>query len=47
MEVIRNSKQDKIAINETETSGYTMVSASANYYLELDNVDMTIYIKGR
>jgi len=46
MEVIRNSKQDKIAINETETSGYTMVSASANYYLELDNVDMTIYIKG-
>jgi iron complex outermembrane receptor protein len=46
MEVIRNSKQDKIAINETETAGYTIVSASANYYLDLDNVDMTIYIKG-
>jgi iron complex outermembrane receptor protein len=46
MEIIRNSKQDKIAINETDTSGYTMVSASANYYLALDNVDMTIYIKG-
>ncbi len=46
MEVIRNSKQNKIAINETETDGYTMVSASANYYIDLDNVDMTIYIKG-
>lgn len=46
VEVIRNSKQDKIADNETQTQGYTMVSASANYYLDLDNVDMTIYIKG-
>ncbi|MEH6818177.1 MAG: ligand-gated channel, partial [Pseudoalteromonas distincta] len=46
VEVIRNSKQDKIAENETNTDGYTMLSASANYYLDLGDVDMTIYIKG-
>ncbi|MDO6568569.1 TonB-dependent receptor [Alteromonas sp. 1_MG-2023] len=44
--VTRNSKQDKVADYETETDGYTMLSASANYYLELDNVDMTFYLKG-
>ena len=46
VEVIRNAKQDKIADNETSTKGYTMLSASANYYLGLGDVDMTIYIKG-
>ena len=46
VEVIRNAKQDKIADNETPTKGYTMLSASANYYLDLGDVDMTIYIKG-
>jgi len=46
VEVIRNAKQDKIADNETSTKGYTMLSASANYYLDLGDVDMTIYIKG-
>jgi iron complex outermembrane receptor protein len=44
--VTRNSKQDKVADYETETDGYTMLSASANYYLELDDVDMTFYLKG-
>ena len=46
VEVIRNSKQDKIASYETDTDGYTMVSASANYYLDFDNIDMTLYLKG-
>jgi iron complex outermembrane receptor protein len=46
VEVIRNDKQDKVADNETETEGYTMLSASANYYLDLGGVDMTIYLKG-
>lgn len=46
VEVVRNSKQDKIANYETNTDGYTMISASANYYLDWDNIDMTIYIKG-
>ncbi|MEL0641309.1 TonB-dependent receptor [Pseudoalteromonas aliena] len=46
MEVIRNAKQDKLSDNETSTKGYTMLSASANYYLDLGDVDMTIYIKG-
>jgi len=46
IEIIRNSKQDKIGENETETKGYTMLSASANYYFSLDDVDMTFYLKG-
>jgi iron complex outermembrane receptor protein len=45
VEAIRNSKQDKTAANETQTSGYTLLSASANYYLDFDAVDMTIYLK--
>jgi iron complex outermembrane receptor protein len=47
VEVIRNSKQDKIASYETETDGYNMVSASVNYYLGLDDVDMTFYLEGK
>jgi iron complex outermembrane receptor protein len=47
VEVVRNSKQDKIAAYETDTDGYTMWSAAANYYLALDDLDMTFYLKGR
>jgi iron complex outermembrane receptor protein len=39
------SKQDKIADFETQTDGYTLVSASFNYYLSLDNTDLTFYLK--
>jgi len=46
IEVVRNNKQDKIASNETDTAGYTMLSASANYYLEFDDMELTIYLKG-
>ncbi|WP_340677816.1 TonB-dependent receptor [Paraglaciecola sp.] len=46
VEVTRNSQQDKIAANETKTDGYTMLAASTNYYLDLDNIDMTLYLKG-
>lgn len=46
VEAIKNSKQDKIASYETSTNGYTILSASANYYLDWDAVDMTIYVKG-
>ena len=46
VEVISNSEQNKIAAQETETDGYTLLSASANYYFDFDNVDMTIYLKG-
>ncbi|MDO6841709.1 TonB-dependent receptor [Paraglaciecola chathamensis] len=46
VEVVRNSKQDKIAAYETDTDGYTMWSAAANYYLPLDALDMTFYLKG-
>jgi iron complex outermembrane receptor protein len=39
------SKQDKIADFETQTEGYTLVSAAFNYYLSLDNTDITFYLK--
>lgn len=39
------SKQDKIADFETQTAGYTLVSAAFNYYLSLDDTDMTFYLK--
>jgi len=39
------SKQNKIADFETPTDGYTLVSASFNYYLSLDNTDLTFYLK--
>lgn len=40
------SKQDKIADYETETDGYTLVSASFNYYMPLGDNDLTLYVKG-
>jgi iron complex outermembrane receptor protein len=46
VELIRNAKQSQIGQNETATDGFTLLSASANYYLDFDNVDMTIYLKG-
>ncbi|MFT5676244.1 MAG: iron complex outermembrane receptor protein [Paraglaciecola sp.] len=42
---IHYSKQDKIADFETQTNGYTLVSAAFNYYLSLDNTDLTVYLK--
>ncbi|MEG3765167.1 TonB-dependent receptor [Alteromonas sp. 14N.309.X.WAT.G.H12] len=47
VEFVRNNKQDKIADYETQTDGYNMVSASVNYYLGLDNMDMTFYLEGK
>ncbi|MBU2979981.1 TonB-dependent receptor [Alteromonas sp. C1M14] len=47
VEFIRNNKQDKISDYETQTDGYNMVSASVNYYLDLDDVDMTFYLEGK
>lgn len=40
------SKQDKITDYETQTDGYTLVSASFNYYLPLGDNDLTFYVKG-
>ncbi|MGS2719548.1 TonB-dependent receptor [Paraglaciecola aestuariivivens] len=39
------AKQDKIADFETSTAGYTMVSASINYYMSLDSLDLSLYLK--
>jgi iron complex outermembrane receptor protein len=39
------SKQDKIADFETQTTGYTLISAAFNYYLSLNDTDLTIYLK--
>ncbi|WP_102797698.1 TonB-dependent receptor domain-containing protein [Bowmanella denitrificans] len=42
----RYSKQDKYADYETATDGYTLVSASVNYYLPTDLADITLFLKG-
>jgi iron complex outermembrane receptor protein len=43
--VIHYTKQDKIADFETQTDGYTLVSAAFNYYVSLDDTDLTFYVK--
>ena len=40
------AKQDNIAELETETDSYTLVNASFNYYIELDNSEVVLYAKG-
>jgi iron complex outermembrane receptor protein len=42
---IHYTKQDKIADFETQTDGYTLVSAAFNYYVSLDDTDLTFYVK--
>ncbi|MBN7819688.1 TonB-dependent receptor domain-containing protein [Bowmanella yangjiangensis] len=42
----RYSKQDKYAEFESSTEGYTLVSASVNYYVPSDLADLTLFIKG-
>ncbi|GAB3013042.1 TonB-dependent receptor [Bowmanella dokdonensis] len=44
--VTRYASQDKIARFETETDGYTLVSASINYYLPTEIADLTFFVKG-
>ncbi|MFT4940157.1 MAG: iron complex outermembrane receptor protein [Paraglaciecola sp.] len=38
--------QDNFARFETQTDGYTLVSAAANYYISLPDADLTLYLKG-
>ena len=45
-DITRYAKQDKIAEYETQTAGYTLVSASVNYYLPTEIADVTLFIKG-
>lgn len=42
----RYNKQDKYAEYESETDGYTLVSASVNYYLPAELADITLFVKG-
>lgn len=39
-------EQDKVANMETSTDSYTLVNASVRYYMDLQNTDVTIYLKG-
>jgi iron complex outermembrane receptor protein len=39
------SKQSKIAEFETQTDGYTLISAAFNYYISLNSADMTLYLR--
>ena len=40
-------KQDKLAAEETATSGYTLIDASVNYRLYLAQQEISLYIKGQ
>lgn len=40
------AKQDKFAAYETQTDGYTLVSAAMNYYTTVADSDVTLFIKG-
>ena len=42
---IRYSKQNKITDFETQTDGYTLISAAFNYYISLNSTDMKLYLK--
>ncbi|WP_026375933.1 TonB-dependent receptor domain-containing protein [Aestuariibacter salexigens] len=42
----RYAKQDNIAAYETETEGYTLVSASVNYYTQVGNNELIFFLKG-
>jgi iron complex outermembrane receptor protein len=46
LDITRYQKQDRVAAEETQTSGYTLVDASISYDLPLFNQDMAIYLKG-
>jgi len=39
------AKQDKIADFESQTDGYTLLSASFNYYLSVANTDLTLFAR--
>lgn len=40
------AKQDKVATNESRTGSYTLVDASLNYDLNVDNADITLFVRG-
>ncbi|MGY0577829.1 MAG: TonB-dependent receptor domain-containing protein, partial [Paraglaciecola chathamensis] len=40
------AKQDKFASYETQTDGYTLVSAAMNYYTTVADSDVTVFLKG-
>ena len=39
------AKQDKIAVDETVTAGYTLVDANISYDFDLSALDLTAYLK--
>lgn len=44
--VTRYAKQKNVAVNETQTAGYTLLDASVNYDFSLSPLDMTAFIRG-
>ena len=42
----RYAAQNRIAAEETETPGYTLLDVSVNYEFALDSVDLTAYLRG-
>lgn len=44
MQTIKYFAQHNISIDETNTDGYQLVNANINYYLSLNNIDLTLYL---
>ncbi|OZB37452.1 MAG: TonB-dependent receptor, partial [Alishewanella sp. 34-51-39] len=43
--VTHYARQDKVAVNESTTKGYTLVDANINYDFNLAKVDMTAFLR--
>ncbi|GAC16412.1 TonB-dependent receptor [Aliiglaciecola lipolytica] len=41
-----NAKQDNIAEYETETAGYTLVNAAFNYYIDVSDNELVLFVRG-
>jgi len=46
LDITRYDTQDRIASDETETDGYTLVDASVSYDIQILNHDMSFYLQG-
>jgi iron complex outermembrane receptor protein len=46
LEVERVSRQDRVAPNETETPGYTLVNASVDWHPFAANPELTLSVEG-
>ena len=44
---VRNAEQDRVAQNETQTDGYTLVDAHLAYHFDVNNIGWELFLDGR